>query len=304
MTFIIDYAKEHGLTALLNPILSNPKIKEQFSVHFKELSWNRYRYRYSLARDGGLETEATMIYTPNSFIPRSVRFNLTSHLFGASINFVEATLRLEGVTDYLKGRIIDKLSTQEVIKSIMEKPERLIEIVQSIADKLKFTSEKPHISFSVRCYESEVYYVELKEMEDLVKFAEFLRNPRDTTLYRKVEYIKSAVMLDKRIRKSLVNGFEMNAFVDITAATYASKNSKKVDSPTKREFDINNFYAVSLSMNRKFQVLLNKDNRLTLKKDVFVNTKLNLDLSGVKQNGSITYNLDFAPSERTLLEIE
>ena len=257
-----------------------------------------------MQRDGAIETETNMIFTSNSFIPRSVRLNVTGHMFGASINFVEATLRLEGLTDYLKGRIIDKLSTQEILKSIMEKPERLIEIVQTIASKLKFTAEKPHISLSVRCYDSDVFYIEMKQLEDLIKFAEFLRNPRDTSLYRQIEYVKSAVMLDKRIRKSLSNGFEMNTFVDITAAAYGSKNSKKTDTTTKREFDINNFYSVSLSMNRKFQVLVNKDNRITLKKAVFLNSKLNLDLSGTKETGLFTYNLDFAPNERTLLEIE
>ena len=121
---------------MLNPILSSPKIREQFSVHFKELSWNRYRYRYNLHSDSAVETEATMIFTTNSFIPRSVRFNITGHGFGVSNNYLDATLRLEGVTDYLKGRLIEKLSTQDVLKMIMEKPEKMIEIVQTIASKV------------------------------------------------------------------------------------------------------------------------------------------------------------------------
>ena len=136
MTFIIDYAKEHGLTGLLNPILSNPKIKEHFTVNFKELSWDRYRYRYSLDKDGGLETEASMIYTSNSAVPRSIRFNITSHMLGSSINFLDATLRLEGVSDYLKGRIIDKLPTEEILKNIMDKPEKVLEILQIVASKV------------------------------------------------------------------------------------------------------------------------------------------------------------------------
>ena len=133
---MIDYAKEHGLTGLLNPILSSPKIREQFSVNFKELSWNRYRYRYSLERDAGLEAETSMIYTSNSAVPRSVRFNISSHLFGASTNFADATLRLEGVSDYLKGRLIDKLPTEDIIKKIMDKPEKLIELLQIVVSQV------------------------------------------------------------------------------------------------------------------------------------------------------------------------
>jgi hypothetical protein len=57
-------------------------------------------------------------------------------------------------------------------------------------------------------------------------------------------------------------------------------------------------------MDRKFQVLFNKDNRLSLKKDMWAVASLKLDMTGYKQNGSISYNLDIAPTARNLLEIE
>jgi hypothetical protein len=57
-------------------------------------------------------------------------------------------------------------------------------------------------------------------------------------------------------------------------------------------------------MDRKFQVLMNKDNRLSLKKDMWAMARLKLDLTGSRQNGSVSYNLDLAPTEKTLLEIE
>ena len=148
MTFILDYAKEHGLTSLLNPILASPKIKEQFSVNFKELSWNRYRYRYSLERDAAIETEISTIYTAKSAIPRSIRFNITGHIFGASTNFAEATLRLEGVSDYLKGRIIDKLPTEDIIKKLMEQPEKLLEILQIVVAQV---SQFDYFNFIYDC---------------------------------------------------------------------------------------------------------------------------------------------------------
>jgi len=94
---------------------------------------------------------------------------------------------------------------------------------------------------SVRKFNAEIYYVEVKDLNDLKKFAEILRNPRNN-LYRKVEYIKSASLVDARIRKSLPNGLEMNAFIEISAGGYVNKDSSKVDKDNKRDFDINNFY--------------------------------------------------------------
>ena len=67
---------------------------------------------------------------------------MTYNTWGVSNNLFEATLRLEGVTDYLKGRLIDKLSTQDVLKMIMEKPEKLIEIVRTIASKVNLSNIK------------------------------------------------------------------------------------------------------------------------------------------------------------------
>ena len=89
-----------------------------------------------LDRDGGLETEAQMIYTSNSAVPRSIRFNITGHMMGSSINFLDATLRLEGVSDYLKGRLMDKLPTADILKNLMDKPEKMLEILQILASKV------------------------------------------------------------------------------------------------------------------------------------------------------------------------
>ena len=65
---------------------------------------------------------------------------------------------------------------------------------------------------------------------------------------------------------------------------------------------------MSLAINRKFQVLINKDNRLSLKKNAYLNSKIRIDVSGTKEKGEaskkISYNLDLSPSDRTLLVIE
>jgi hypothetical protein len=136
LTFIVDYAKEHGLTSFLNPVLANPKVKERFSVNFKELSWNNYRNGYSVMRDAGYELETSVIYASKSWIPRSIRFNVTIHAFGMSTNFIDVTLRLQGLTDVLKGILVDKITSDEFLRQIAENPDSLADILQSLADKV------------------------------------------------------------------------------------------------------------------------------------------------------------------------
>lgn len=132
----MDYGKEHSLTTVLNAVLNDPKIKEKFTVNFKELSWNNYVYKYSVMRDSAIEIETSVIFTPKTFIPRSIRLNATMHMFGVSVNFLEANIRLEGLDEILKATIVDKLKSDKFLQRIMQKPEQLIEILKVIADKV------------------------------------------------------------------------------------------------------------------------------------------------------------------------
>ena len=137
MTFVIDYGKEHGLTTILNAVLNDPRIKEKFSVNFKEMSWNNYQFKYNIMRDSAIEVETSVIYTPKTFIPRSIRLNATMHMFGMSVNFMGANIRLEGLDEILKASIIDKLKSEKFMKRIMKKPEQLIDILNIVADKVR-----------------------------------------------------------------------------------------------------------------------------------------------------------------------
>ena len=58
------------------------------------------------------------------------------HMFGVSVNFLEANIRLEGLDEILKATIVDKLKSDKFLQRIMQKPEQLIEILKVIADKV------------------------------------------------------------------------------------------------------------------------------------------------------------------------
>ena len=242
MTFIIDYAKEHGLTVLLNPILASPNVRERFAENFKELSWNNYRYRYSVTRDAAYEIETSVIFAAQSFVPRSVRFNVTLHMFGMSINFVDATLRVEGMTDVLRAIVIDKLTSEEFLASLLEKPEQFVDMLKAIADKLKLQSEDACVSLALRVYGADVFYSELRGSAQIKKLTDVLRSPRDYLLYAQTYTIKNFLLIDSRVRQPLSNGLEFATFFDISAGLFLSKKSTKTDSADARDFSIRNFY--------------------------------------------------------------
>jgi hypothetical protein len=141
LTYIIDYAKEHGITSILNAVLSNPSLKDKFSVNFKSVSWNNYKFRYSILREGAIEVETSVIFdTKKAFIPRAIRLNVTTHLFGMSVNFLDLTIRLEGVDEIAKLSLLNKLKSEALVKKFLENPEKIAEILQMVASKVKMLS--------------------------------------------------------------------------------------------------------------------------------------------------------------------
>lgn len=137
LTYIVDYAKEHGITLILNPILNNPRLKEKFSVNFKQLSWNNYHYKYSIMRDGAVEIDTSVIFdTKKAFLPRSVRVNITTHLYGMSINFADVTLRMEGLDEILRLAVVEKLRSADFLKKLAEKPETLANLLSILSEKV------------------------------------------------------------------------------------------------------------------------------------------------------------------------
>ena len=124
------------MTSILNHVLNDPEIREKFSQNFKEISWNNYRFKYSILHDAAIEVESALLFTSKTFIPRSFRFNITLHAFGMSINFAQLHLRLEGLDEVLKAALIDKLSSEKLLKRIFEKPETLIELLNILSNKV------------------------------------------------------------------------------------------------------------------------------------------------------------------------
>jgi len=295
LTYIIDYGKEHGLSTVLNTVLNYPEIRDHFSVNFKELSWNNYRYVYSVMGDSSFEIETSVIYTPKTFIPRSIKLNVTMSMFGMSVNFLEANLRLEGLDETFKAFIIDNLRSEQFLKRIMQKPEQLIELLNIVADKLRYTEESPKFSFGLRVYGSQVFYSKLDSTQEMRNFTDlFFRSPLDN-LYRQMQVIKNVMLWNSRIKQPLMNGFEFETSLDVTAGLLVSKASTRQVQDVDTKFDLDNFYSFSLGVNRKYEVQINNANKLSLKKRSFVNGRLRMDMDGLRGNVSSIYNLNLRP---------
>lgn len=83
---------------------ANVRSTQKFPIDLRRYSFNR-EFSYSVGSLGlGASTDANVIYSQKSFLPRSARFNLTGEIFGNSFNIFEVSGRQENLDLLLESR--------------------------------------------------------------------------------------------------------------------------------------------------------------------------------------------------------
>jgi hypothetical protein len=153
------------------------------------------------------------------------------------------------------------------------------------------------LTFSIRVYGADIFYSRLDSKDEFMRLANFLRSPRETILYRQVETIKNIFVIDTEIRQPLLNGLSFNRYLDISASALLSKASSKQQGENGLEYHVNNFWSGSMDFRGVFDVAVNAQNKVSLKKTSFANARLRLNVEGSKKEGSYKYNMHLSPME-------
>ena len=149
-----------------------------------------------------------------------------------------------------------------------------------------------------------MFYSRLDNADELKRFADYLKSPREN-LYKQVMTIRNLYLVDLRFKQPLMNGIEFATSFDISAGMLINKASTRQVNNQDVAFDVNNFYSLSMAYNRKYEVVINNANKLSLKKRSFLNGGLKLDIEGTKKDGSAVYNLNLRPIDNLpMLTIE
>lgn len=78
-----------------------PKNDEVCKVYENSWSPNDRYLIFSVAAGAGANMEASVVFSPVSFLPRSIMTNLTVHLMGQAVNLLEASLWTSGLVLFL-----------------------------------------------------------------------------------------------------------------------------------------------------------------------------------------------------------
>ena len=88
-----------------------------------------------------VETDTSYIYSGNSFVPRSINFNMSLSAYGLTTNELDVQIRLEGLDELIKDLIVEKLTPEQLIQKLSERPQQIIEILKNITNKVSFYSK-------------------------------------------------------------------------------------------------------------------------------------------------------------------
>ncbi len=115
--FIHDYAESHFNLVLIS-LLGESKIKDAIQMTKYNPSTYKYIYDYSALEDASIEIETSIIYTPTTRLPRAIRFNITGNAYGMSINYLEATIRIEGLENVINQILIKLLNYPQFMNNL------------------------------------------------------------------------------------------------------------------------------------------------------------------------------------------
>ncbi|XP_049547862.1 uncharacterized protein LOC125959115 [Anopheles darlingi] len=83
-------------------LLAEDDLGKKFNLDIRKFSRNYEQTLFFDEYNFGLTVDSNVIFGMESYVPRTIRFNMTTDLFGESINFVELNIRAEGLEDMVQ----------------------------------------------------------------------------------------------------------------------------------------------------------------------------------------------------------
>ncbi|XP_014488121.1 PREDICTED: apolipophorins [Dinoponera quadriceps] len=162
------------------------KPRTKFPEDFRKYSFNNELSYHMGGLGVGSAVESNVIYSQNSYVPRSVNLNLTAELFGRSFNFLEMNTRMENldrmiehyfgpkghltqgdVDDMVEKGVHDAVNIGEYIEEKMKKLRGKREVKQGELDRFakgvklrnNEVDQQLDIDLSIKLFGVEMYYL-------------------------------------------------------------------------------------------------------------------------------------------------
>ncbi|XP_045454917.1 apolipophorins [Melitaea cinxia] len=225
----------------------NPMPQLQDNPDFRLFSRNYEQSVFFDQYNAGGNYEANVIFSPDSYIPRSVSLNLTVDMFGESINLLEIKARGEGFERYFEGlfgnngplskdKVNEKINKLRFLRSTNEADE-VREKIDNLGYKNNALKHRfPMAELGFKVFGNEISFWSAEGDEEIRKSLQRL-DPKMRILEilsgREISYNKASLFLDTTFSVPTGSGLPLNMNLMGTSYVDTKMSGTVVDKYTK-----------------------------------------------------------------------
>lgn len=210
----------------LRLLTENYFLRNKFNTDIRKYSRNYEISSFFDSINMGGSVESNVIFTEESYLPRSAMLNLTLDLFGETVNVFEMQTRAEGLEDVVEKFFApDGYFPEETINTALKNMKTEQGKIQRIGEtfkKGKRLSAEPKVLMSFKAFGNEFAYLDLNDLMGLFGEPVTKRNLMDTLTKQfsrqRIDTTKSFVFLDSSVKVPTLLGLPLELSVNGTAS--------------------------------------------------------------------------------------
>lgn len=221
-------------------ILSSESLRKKFDTNFRKYSRNYEFSSFSKLLNAGGALESNVIFSPESYIPRSAMVNLTLDIFGETMNVLEIGGRAEGLEDTFEKLFSpDGYYPDETLSKIFNviKADGNTNEIEAFIPKSEYKKIRvPKGAIYAKIFGNELNYFNFNNLQDMSNTEDLFQD----MIYklfrgRDIDFVKSFSVLDASYSIPTIIGFPLRLSLNATG-TVGLKIGGKVDVENFRDF--------------------------------------------------------------------
>lgn len=167
----------------LRELVESDFLKNKFATDARKFSRNYEGSMFLERINAGVTAESNVIFSPQSYLPRSANLNLTVDVFGESVNLFEVGARVEGFESvveglFAKGGAFPDEGVQAMLQNLRSAPSRpgptadaenSIAKLSSAFDARRRLPQEPHGEMFARVFGNEMLYSRFHGLQELAE---------------------------------------------------------------------------------------------------------------------------------------
>ncbi|XP_032670099.1 uncharacterized protein LOC116843644 isoform X1 [Odontomachus brunneus] len=246
----------------IQSLLTDRDFSKKFNNDIRKFSRNYDGSFFSEEYNIGANYQTNLIFSPKSYMPRSLMFNVTTDVFGQSVNLFEITARMEGLEFYAENLFgPDGIYSNEKISSYIRdflrhfrsapESENYWHGVKQLPNVIDNNFEHPKVSFGYKIFGNELKFTML-DGDEQVKTALAHFNPwqklKEFLAMREILYERTTMFLDSSFVVPTGSGLPIRLDVAGSAACNLKISKTMKDDRLLSEFELTGNIASSVSV--------------------------------------------------------